>query len=208
MTMTSGEMAVWAGAFVANLDKRHPDLAALRGHEAVEAMRGALDRCNNPGDGKYEPAWTEHVREQLAPAVPMLREMLDLPARVTALPPLPDGFPAPIEVGWAKHKAEHDGDDPDDWTDLFGVEVKVGEENRILGSFAKRDEARAFAWRCAEKPHHVAFYWTYTYDTPQLSVVLEWSDEQLLAALNYIAERDHWRTREPVRPAFFPYCDE
>lgn len=236
MTMTQGEMMVWAAAFAqvllefqSNLSSMaEPDLdadAAAIATTIVQKMRTALP--------KLEQA-------KAVGAVQTVREMLGLPPLVTALPPLSEGFPAAPDYtapppgyseswpgewsaqqkadAWARHKAEHlpvgyvvtGGDDPSIFPGpLYGVEVMIGEESGMLDSFTDMAEARSFAWRCAEKPHHVNFYETYRYGpTPHLDIVLEWSDEQLLHALNYIAEHQAWRGREPVRPDFFPFHED
>lgn len=122
-----------------------------------------------------------------------------------------------LEIAWTRHKL---GDMPpgyvlDDAHEETGDTARWGVELvsptltwGIMYSFDSIAEAREFAWRCAEKPHHVAFTWTHIYVSPGIRVVLEWTDEELLQALNYIAERAAWRALEPERPTFYPPVDE
>ena len=84
--------------------------------------------------------------------------------------------------------------------DPFGGDPPTPEDERKAS-----EEARAYAWRCFQQPHHVSF-WARFGDRvdARLDTVLGWSMEQLRDAWRYLQEHAAWQAKEPATPDFWP----
>lgn len=65
-------------------------------------------------------------------------------------------------------------------------------------------EARAFCWRCHEKPHHVSFWARFGEQTgTSMAAILEWTDAQMSEAWAYLQVRAEWDSKRPALPSFW-----
>lgn len=93
-----------------------------------------------------------------------------------------------------------------------GPEVREGGWRVLMGMDPlhwnpREADARAFAWRCSERPRHVLFAvkvgWVLR--PPMKAVqVIGWTDAELDAALAYVQAMSAWQDSEPEAPAFWP----
>lgn len=75
----------------------------------------------------------------------------------------------------------------------------------VLGpQVATAAEARAFCWRCHDKPHHVSFWARFGEQTgTSMAAILEWTEAQLSEAWAYLQTRAEWDSKRPALPAFW-----
>ncbi len=65
-------------------------------------------------------------------------------------------------------------------------------------------EARAFCWRCHEKPHHVSFWARFGDQTgTSMMAILDWTDTQLAEAWAFLQARAEWDSKRPAAPSFW-----
>jgi len=84
-----------------------------------------------------------------------------------------------------------------------------GDEKVLWHQVATVAEARAFLWRCHEKPHHVSFWARFGEQLDlSMSTILEWTDAQLSESWDFLQARAEWESKRPAQPDFWPHPEE
>lgn len=155
-----------------------------------EGRPGMVDRVNAEGwecSMRLQDAWEKHWRE------------VDPPGFETARVDLGEyslGVTYEVRLLCTNQQLKR----CDVGLDPFGGEPPTPEDECKAS-----EEARVYAWRCFQQPHHVSF-WARFGDRvdARLDTVLGWSMEQLGDAWRYLQEHAAWQAKEPATPDFWP----
>lgn len=123
-----------------------------------------------------------------------------------------------LEEAWKKHAEQHDppgfvvvavdgipfGDDATDHEYEPRLHRPDGGEMVLGPQVSTAADARAFCWKCHEKPHHVSFWARFGEQTgTSMAAILEWTDTQLSEAWAYLQARAEWESKRPALPSFW-----